>query len=590
LWLASFSSSVCLLTFARLLHDLDEELLYELDMICQENQLARYPVSRGRNSQDFAFEKYPELVSLVENDRQRRIDSMRLRSRLDQDELHDERIRAASLDKSMSSPSARKTKPSQASGRKISVNSPVLKPKQSAGDLMFQMDEEGTMSPTPLRKGLAPPGGSISEEMSDYPQIAGPSLVPGQPKLSQSDSLGERSYLDDNMGLIDSAGVGTPTKGLTPTPQRVAPGSPTPGSSISRVPWASPVISGGKRDLKGIMTETSQSRISNLTLGMSDRQNNTSVGNFSPKLSQRERKKLQQQQIQESLTAEKKPKESPQSPWQTPTKQTASTAPEPPVEPGWGRASSDQVKTAQKPSMTLRQTVAGVPPTRPVAGPSPSQNQGRSVSSPLPTPPRPVKPVQPTPGPQQQPSPSLSSPAQPVIQSIRHTPRPDRSRPSFAGSASGQLSLTSILLLQQAEKDEIREAATAKHNLQDIQLEQEFQEWWDQESKRVMQQAEAEAAEAAAKERRGQRSRGKNRGQRKDGARGKDAGTSEAHPDTVQPSGGAASVATEKGNASKPRSKHPRKTDEDGNSDSHRGRGRPRPSKGKERAHSTQKV
>lgn len=38
---------------------------------------------------------------------------------------------------------------------------------------------------------------------------------------------------------------------------------------------------------------------------------------------------------------------------------------------------------------------------------------------------------------------------------------------------------------QQTEKDEIREAATAKHNLQEIQQEQEFQEWWDKESKRV---------------------------------------------------------------------------------------------------------
>lgn len=38
---------------------------------------------------------------------------------------------------------------------------------------------------------------------------------------------------------------------------------------------------------------------------------------------------------------------------------------------------------------------------------------------------------------------------------------------------------------QQSEKDEIREAASAKHNLQDIQAEQEFQQWWEQESKRV---------------------------------------------------------------------------------------------------------
>lgn len=40
----------------------------------------------------------------------------------------------------------------------------------------------------------------------------------------------------------------------------------------------------------------------------------------------------------------------------------------------------------------------------------------------------------------------------------------------------------------------MREAANAKHNLEEIRVEQEFQEWWDKESSRVMQQAEAEAA------------------------------------------------------------------------------------------------
>ncbi|KAL1970024.1 hypothetical protein VTN77DRAFT_6429 [Rasamsonia byssochlamydoides] len=547
----------------RLLNDLDEELLCELDAICQENQLARYPVSRGRNSEDFILEKYPELVGLIENDRQRRIDSMRLQSRLDQNELHDERIRAGGLDKSTSSPSARKTKPLQSSEGKTVVNSPVLKSRQSTGDLMFQMDEEGTLSPAPPRK-------TKPEEIGDSWQASGPSLGSSQPKLSQGDSLDERSYLDDKMGSMDSAGGGTSAEGLIPTPQKLQPGSPSPGNSASKSPWGSPVISGGKRDLKDIMAEASQSRVSNLTLGMSGRQNNSTGGTFTQRLSQRERKKLQQQQLQEKLAAEQKAKEFRQSPWQTPAKQAVSAPREPSAEPGWGKTASDQVKATQKPAMTLRQTLAGVPPGRPMPGSSPSQ------SNPLSTPPRPVKPAQPSPTP--------STPAQPIIQSIRHTPRPERPAPSFTGSSSGPLSLATILLQQQAEKDELREAVTAKHSLQDIQLEQEFQEWWDKESKRVM---EAEAAAAAAKERKGeQRSRGKNRGQRKD--RSKDGSTSEAPSGAIQPS---AAATPEKRNTSH-RSNHPKAPPiggqaNEGGSNSHRGHRRPRTTKGKEPAHNT---
>ncbi|KAL1982094.1 hypothetical protein VTN96DRAFT_1749 [Rasamsonia emersonii] len=583
----------------RLLNDLDEELLYELDAVCKENQLARYPVSRGRNSEDYVLEKYPELAAQIENDRQRRIDSMRLRSRLDQDELHDEKTRAGGVEKSTSSPSARKTKPLHSSEGKTVVNSPGLKSKQSTSDLMFQMDEEGALSPAPPRKGKSLSGGPSSEDISDSRRVSGPSLASSQPKLSQGDSLDERSYLDAKMGSMDSAGVGSPAGGLSPTPQKIQSGSPTPGNSGSKAPWGSPVISGVKRDLKEIMAEASQSRVSNLTLGMSGRQNNSTGGSFAPKLSQRERKKLHQQQLQESLAAEQKAKEARKSPWQTPAKQILSA--EPPTEPGWGKGASDQVKTPPKPpALTLRQTVAGVPP-----GSSPSQIQVRNVSSPLPTPPKPAKPAQTTPGPQ--PSPNLSTPTKPVvIQSIRHTPLPERSRPSYTGSSSGQLSLASILLEQQAEKDEMREAATTKHSLQDIQLEQEFQEWWDKESKRVM---EAEAAAAAAKEQRKaghhhhHRSRGKNRGQRKD--RGKDTTSASDAPSAANASSSANNNdknAPEKRNNTSHRSNHhhhPKgaqpaqpptgansQADEGGNNSiTHRGgHGRPRPSKGKERA------
>ncbi|KAJ9309320.1 hypothetical protein DTO217A2_1258 [Paecilomyces variotii] len=471
----------------RLLDDLDEDLIYELDAVCQENQLSCYPISRGRNAEEFLYEKYPELVSLVENDRQRRIDSMKLSFRLDRNELSD-KLRSGSLEKT-ASPLAQRTKPSITKEPKAVMASPVLKPMKSSGDLMFQMDDENAASPGPSAKGKAVVR-DIPRRTSDrsYPESPSPAL---DPRFMDVGSLGENGSLDDRTGSLSQISI-TP-RGFSASPSGA-------DKSASKAPWASPVISASKKDLKDIMAEASQSRVSNLTLGMSDRRDSTPGSALPSKLSQRERKKLQQQQIQAQLAAEQRAKENPHVPWQTPVKSKAPIFPEP-------SPRSEATKTAQRPSMTLRQTVAGTPPTQP--GPSPGQIQGRNITTPLPTPPKPARPMQITSGPAS--SPNLSTPTKPMIQSVRHSPRPEPRKASFHSPSSGQLSLASILLQQQAEKDELHEIATAKHNLEDIQLEQQFQEWWDKESKRVM---EAEAA-AAARGNKNRGGRGKSSGNRR---------------------------------------------------------------------------
>jgi hypothetical protein len=554
----------------RLLNDLDEEMFYELDVICQENQLARYPISRGRNSEEYMLEKYPELVSSVETDRQRRVDSMKLRSRLDQDELLYEKIRAGSVDKLLSTPTGRRTKTMQSNDIKPSVTSPMLKAKLSTTDLMFHMDDEGTKSPVSLRHGERPTHSPNGDDVGDNQQAPVPSLA----FSSQGNSVGEPSLFERSMGSVDGDGIGRSSARSIATTPKFNASSPLPTVPNHKVaPWVSPVISGEKRELKDIMVETSQSRISNLTLGMSDRPNTQAAGGFTQKLSQKERKKLQQQQIQESLAVQQKANDSHQSPWQTVSNKSTAAPQENPVETIY---TDQQAKNLSKPAMTLRQTVAGQQSIRPLPGHVSQHSQGRSVSQPLPTPSRPSQNSQSTPKPQ--PSPQLSpTPAEAIVQSIRHTPRTDRSRPSFTGPSSGQASLASILLQQQTEKDEIREAATAKHNLQDIQLEQEFQEWWDMESKRVMQEAEAAAA-ATAKEGKG-RPRGngnKNRGQRHKNPPHQPDATPGGHGPESVPAG-------RKGDQRpmKPRSSSAAETPT--NEPQHRGRGRPRPSKGKER-------
>lgn len=474
----------------------------ELDEICQENQLARYPVSRGRNSEEALLERYPELVTSLEIDRQRRVDSMRLSSRRDQDELFDGKIRASVFDKGTPSPSVRKVKVAQSGESRQSVGSPTLKARQSMNDLMFQMDDESAMSPTPVRKGKAPMTISLAEDLDDLSQPPALSL-----SFNQGDSLGDTGYLEPGADSLGNGVVGGLAMSTTPTIQ------PTPPAASKGAPWVSPDISGDKRNLRDIMAETSTSRVSNLTLGMTDRSSAQSAGTFSQKMSQKERKRLQQIQAQEALEAQQKAAaDSRQSPWQMVNKKPTLSPRDDVVE----KPGTNQPKTIQKPAMTLRQTVAGSPSIRPISKPGPSPNgQGRSVSQPLPGPSTNAKPIAATTHPatmKAKPSPSLSpvSTPQPIIQSIRHTPRPERSLPG----PSGQASLASILLQQQAEKDEIREAASAKHKLQDIQAEQEFQEWWDKESKRVMEaEAAAAAAAAASQSSKGRNARRKNRGQ-----------------------------------------------------------------------------
>jgi hypothetical protein len=375
-----------LTTFSGFFDDLDEDLIDELDVVCQENQLACYPVSRGRNAEDFLYEKYPELISLVESDKQRRIDSMKLSSRLDKDELS-EKARVASLDKT-ASPLAQK-KPSVAKAPKAAIGSPVLRPKYSTGDLMFQMDDENAFSPGPSGKGKTVirdiPGATSDRQ---YPQSPSPAL---RPRFMEAGLPGEKGSLDDRIGstpqmtmrISPSEVQATPPKGVSVSPSGI-------DRSASKAPWASPVISTSKKDLKDIMVEASQSRVSNLTLSMSARRESSSGGGFSSKLSQRERKKLQQQQMQEQLAAQQRVKETPHIPWQTPAKPKTPAITEPSQRP-------EASKLVQRPSMTLRQTVAGTPPPKP--GPSPIQSQGRSISSPLPTPPKPARPVQTTTGP-----------------------------------------------------------------------------------------------------------------------------------------------------------------------------------------------
>ncbi|KAE8354689.1 hypothetical protein BDV28DRAFT_74539 [Aspergillus coremiiformis] len=492
----------------RFLGDLDDLLLSTLDSVCHENQLSSFPVSRGRNSKDYILEKYPELVSLIERDRQRRIDSMRLRSHLSQIEANDGRLRAT-----MSAP-AQKSQQTPAKEASTAMSSPALRPKHSSSDLMFQMDEENLLTSSDSIKGKAAVRGVKSNDVGDSRSYA--ESPPLGSSLVEGGSLEGRSYLDDQMASPqDTILAESPTELRAAALHGKKNGSVTPPDA-SQKPWSSSVISGSKKNLKDIMDEASDNQISNLSLGMSSTRRESN-SNFTPKLSQKERKKMQQQQMQEMFATQKKAKEPPPNPWRmaTPSK-TATTTNE------QDNQSSDSVKSPPKPpSMTLRQTVAGTPPP-------PRSNPD---TLPMPTPPRPS-----ISAPATAPPPNLPTTPQPAIQSIRHIPRPEPYQTSLVSPSPNSLSLATILMQQQTEKDILREAATAKHNLQDIQQEQEFQEWWDKESRRIQGLPEPGPSEPQKENGRDTRSgRGKAQAQQRKRRGGGKSGGIPSTNDTVPP-------------------------------------------------------
>jgi inhibitor of Bruton tyrosine kinase len=251
--------------------------------------------------------------------------------------------------------------------------------------------------------------------------------------------------------------------------------------------WHGPLAGSAKADFKDIMAQASASRTSNLTLAINNK--DTQLGKAPQKLSQRERKKMQRQQSRERVSspssgvlagsASSLPQSSPRSPWQTIQRTSALSAPQ------IKGPHESATPLSSRPAMTMRQTLAGAP-----AGPK----AGKSAK--------------PEPHPRSVPTPITGQSPNPLaqVQSIRHTP----TTPAVSNSPSGaHHSMADILAQQQGEKTAIRQA-TAKRSLQEIQQEQEFQEWWDSESRRVQEEEQASTTSTAIVSNRG-RGRGRRR-------------------------------------------------------------------------------
>ncbi|KAI9702786.1 MAG: hypothetical protein M1836_008000 [Candelina mexicana] len=502
-----------------LLDELDEDLLLELDQVVRDNQLAFLPIAKSGRAEDLLHEKYPELAATIERGRQAKIQSLAAEIRQREENVWRRPSKDASL----------------------IPQSPNLKSKTSAADLMFDMDDDEAMLGkrnnlrTSQQESL--PRGYESRTQS-ITNLTGPS--PHSIDVNAQHDVNGKVTVPSEDGSIGSPSpmLGPPLVSSSSKPTTNPGDLPSKSGSMRSTPWDTGTVPLTKLDLKEIMAQTSSSRPSNIALGLSLESKRDEVGSksFASRTSQKERKKHQFQQQQKQPMVETPipstpeniaPVEKPKSPWQT-----ASPSPKVSLKDVLDpqqKGSSPSPRSTSNTRLNLRQTVANNgAATRKLSTPSASSAtaQHRSVSTPnVPkpntgqsspsTPPQPAAPSSTRPSTTTR---TVSTPTASLpIQSIRYQP-PANAEPSL------QLSMADILTQQQLEKDVIRDAV-AKRSLQEIQQEQEFQEWWDLESRKVREEEEEMAKEKTRgdKDERGGRGKRSGRGDVR-GSRGRGRG------------------------------------------------------------------
>ncbi|OMP88588.1 BTB/POZ domain-containing protein 1 [Diplodia seriata] len=470
------------------LDELDEDLILELDQIVRENQVACLPIAKSGRAEALLFEKYPELAEQIDRRRRAKVDAIMLQSKYaDSPARLSTSLKAGSYD-DQSSPMQQKSRRRSAKDFKAAQESPTLAPalkgKGSVADLMFDMDddvdpESNELDPDASRS-MKSPTAALGGAVQDV-SLGLPTSSPWQIPKAASKREGPDSAIASPLSHTPRS-LGTPLDSIT--------------TSITRPadkPWGTTPLKTSKLDMKDIMAETSSTQPSNISLALSAQaKDDRSTGSFAAtKLSQKERKKLQQQAGKAEASVGSPVNNEPRpaaSPWQMkpPAAKVAlkdvmsSTSPTPTQQE---QQQQQQQPAKVRPNLTMRQTIANngpaskpksanAVPTAPTSAPSlpqssPSSNKnvtpasGKGFAIPRPD------------------APSSSTPA--IPQSIRHISAPSHSEASLS------MGLADILSMQQAEKESIA-AAAAKRSLQEIQQEQEFQEWWDKESRRVMEE------------------------------------------------------------------------------------------------------
>ncbi|KAI0829139.1 hypothetical protein F5Y06DRAFT_220378 [Hypoxylon sp. FL0890] len=459
-----------------LLDDLDEDLLLELDEVVRDNQLARCPFARSGRADLLLHERNPALAQDIDEERRRRVKEMAFRVTQKDDERRlssSLKTRVGSLDDSAGiSPRPDKTRKSEAVRNEPFT--PELRPRDSHIDLIFAMDEEGS------------PGASIP---------VSPSLLPVQ--SSQRNDLDQLSTLagswqDPKGKAVENSAMPIATPPTTASQSGITPMKSHTGLAVRRVPsggnpWG-PALRASRLNLKEVLAESRPSQ-SALSAGLAAERKETVSKGTPQKMSQKERKRqLQQQQAEQTARQESQSQQSPwakvgdknESPWQkTPlVSKTSSTETfGSPVGPLAGPPKPKPLLAAEASSSKSVPRRTASPDTRFAgqrinSGPHPASNAPQS------------KPQQ----------------LAPYSKSyIKRTPKPEQEI---------GLGLADIIGEQKREQEIVREAV-AKRSLQEIQQEQAFQEWWDQESRRTQEEEARRTAREESKDKKKHRGGGR---------------------------------------------------------------------------------
>lgn len=470
----------------RLLNDLDDDLLAELNEDVRENQLACLPFAKSGRAELLLHERHPSLVGELDEDRQRKLRDMAFRTSLRDEEgrlssSFKTRLGGFGFDGASSPPSSSVTPKRQNTPHHTAATSPCIRPKDSIADLMFDMEDDESSPLNPSSPSLQPLGSTSTP-------LGGSNTALPPPAFKNK---GKKSIF-----VRDSSILNSPDEPATPP--RGSPG-------VNPKTWVSPGLPSTKLNMREIMSQASSNQTSSLSLGISAQREKDEAASraAAPKLSQKERKKQQQQAAFEQEQLSKKPNlnEKPSGPWQV---------------------------AAAGPRINLSDIVGGD------SGTSPSGASSLKVPTPSPRP-RAASPDTRFSGqrgksdvsPQSYKSQSRG-PAKP--QMMKSSPLvTNRELFPALGSPRAeptlQLSMNDIIGQQKREQDLVKEAV-AKRSLQEIQEEQAFQEWWDKESRRAQEEETARSEPAQSTPKKGGSSRGRGKRGRGGGGGGGGRGAS----------------------------------------------------------------
>ncbi|KAF2706409.1 BTB domain and ankyrin repeat-containing protein [Pleomassaria siparia CBS 279.74] len=467
------------------LDELDDDLMLDLNEVVHANQLAYLPFARSGRAEALLFDKYPELAERIERGKRARIDAIVLSNKFSEDGVSSTSFRAQSLEELSASPLRNRTRRRVSREIRTDADSPsttpALQSKNSAADLIFDMSEvEDEESGSKER--ILPPRFTQTSDEKRINQTPAGSPQENWAEVRRKSRVG--------LGIDEGGSLQSPSSNVAK--ERV------PGK-----PWGTTPLEGTKLDLRDIMTQTPSDKPSNLTLGLYQQEEEAKfLGSINAKMTQKERKRLQQaQQLGYPLLAEK-PQSTPPtvSPWQAVARKPSIT---PTATP-----SPQASRTSSTPQLTMRQTIANNGTCSKEKSQQNSKKASRTASASGAS-------SQPHPTSSSGPGMSVSTTPIPTPHSVRHIPLPTHS----PTSPSQHLSMMEILSIQEAEKMHMHDAA-AKRSLQEIQQEQEFQEWWDQESQRVMLEEEQQQQQKRVEEKIAKAGVGRGRGKAR-GGRGK---------------------------------------------------------------------